>query len=368
MFAFHSRRRFTLSISSHFFLLSLASHLLFSPSFAQQAVEHRQVSLAKWGIGTGNFSGITPLGGDRYAVVSDKEPADGYFVLRIRQDSIMGNVEDVELEAFHGNPSPLLDEKGLSLRDCEDIAFFPAAGTLFISGEGDQRILEYDDTGRLTGRELAVPQIFSRDRIVGNYGFEALTYSPANHCFWTITESTLPADGPCASPQNSRVQNLLRLQAFGDDLQPLAQYAYRADMPKIVKYGSTYAMGGSAITPLPDGDLLVLERELNVLEAYFGSTVECKIFRISPNSSWQIDGGTQLSTLDPNKFVVKRLVANFTTKITPVRYNFANYEGMCLGRRLSDGRQTVLLINDSQAAVGRRVVHLKDYIKVLIVE
>ncbi len=349
--------------------LSFILYLLpITSSLAQQAVEHRQVSLGKWGIGTGNFSGITPLGDDRYAVVSDKEPADGYFVLRIRQDSIMGRVEDVELESYCGNPSPLLDEKGLSLRDCEDVAFFPTAGTLFICGEGDQRILEYDSLGHLTGRELAVPPIFSRAKIIGNYGFEALTYSPSNHCFWTITESTLPADGSCASPQNKRVQNLLRLQAFGDDFQPLAQYPYRMDMPKIVKYGSTYAMGVSAITALPDGDLLVLERELNVSEAYFASTAECKIFRISPSTSWQIDGNTQLSTLDPNKFLVKQLIANFTTKLTPVCYNFANYEGMCLGRRLADGRQTVLLINDSQAALGRRVIHLKDYIKVLIVE
>ena len=44
---------------------------------AQQAVDLGQVSLSKWKIGTGNYSGIAPMGDGRYAVVSDKEPADG---------------------------------------------------------------------------------------------------------------------------------------------------------------------------------------------------------------------------------------------------------------------------------------------------
>ncbi len=336
--------------------------------FAQQAVELRQEKLSQWGIGTGNFSGMTPMGGGRYAVVSDKEPADGFFVFRIEQDSVTGRVEHVSLEGFRANPVPKLNDKGQCLRDCEDIACFLSASSLFICGEGDQLILEYDTAGVPTGRRLEVPQLFSRDKIVGNYGFEALGYSPETHLFWTTTEATLPADGLCTSPKNIKVQNLLRLQSFDHDLKPLAQYAYRMDAAKVKKFGPTYVMGVSAITALPDGDLLVLEREVNVLEAHLGSTAECKIFRVSPGSGWQIDGNTKLSTLDPNKFLIKRLIANFTTKITPVKLNFANYEGMCLGRRLADGRQTVLLINDSQAGAGRRVLHLKDYIKVLVLD
>ena len=43
-------------------------------------------------IPAGNYSGIAWLGGDRYAVVSDKSADDGFFVFRIVTDSVNGNV------------------------------------------------------------------------------------------------------------------------------------------------------------------------------------------------------------------------------------------------------------------------------------
>ena len=63
---------------------------------------------------------------------------------------------------------------------------------------------------------------------------------------------------------------------------------------------------------------------------------------------------------------MKTLIAHFTTKFTPFNQSFANYEGMCLGAQLADGRQTLLLVNDSQSGYGKGPFHLKDYIKVLI--
>jgi hypothetical protein len=46
--------------------------------------------------------------------------------------------------------------------------------------------------------------------------------------------------------------------------------------------------------------------------------------------------------------------------------NLANYEGICLGPKLDDGRQTILLINDSQSRRGNALYRLKDYIKTII--
>ena len=39
-----------------------------------------QRSLSHWHITPANYSGITPLGGDRYAVVDDKSPTDGFHI------------------------------------------------------------------------------------------------------------------------------------------------------------------------------------------------------------------------------------------------------------------------------------------------
>ncbi|MBQ8278090.1 MAG: esterase-like activity of phytase family protein [Bacteroidaceae bacterium] len=333
---------------------------------AQEAVGLKQRPLSDWGIGPAQFSGIAPMGNARYALVSDKEATDGFFVFHIEQDSVSGEVTHVALEGFRGNPSPRLDAHGISLRDCEGVAFVPGTQTVFISGEGDQEILEYRLDGVPTGRGLHVPPVFSLRNIVPNYGFEALTFSPETGRFWTTSESMLPHDGKAAGPAAPGVQNLLRLQSFDIGLQPVAQYAYRMDRGKTDDFGRNYAYGVPAMTALPDGRLLVLERELDVSNGYLSSECVCKLFEVNPSEGWQIDSSTDLQGLDPNRFLIKRLLLVFKTSMTPFRHNFANYEGMCLGRTLADGRRTLLLVCDSQGGFGKGPVHLKDYIKVVI--
>lgn len=332
----------------------------------QQATALKQQSLSKWGIGSANYSGIAPIGGNRYAIVSDKEPADGFFIFRIDQNATTGEVESVYLESFKGNPSPRTGINGISARDCEGVAYRPSTQTVFISGEGDQEVLEYSLSGKPTGRRLNVPAIFSLKNIVPNFGFEALAYSPETRRFWTTTETTLPIDGPAAGPQHPGAQNLLRLQAFDDELNPVAQYAYRMDTGKKEDFGMIYVFGVPELTALPDGRLLVLEREIDISKGYLSSQVTVKLFLVDPKQGWQIDSATRLAQLDGNKFLIKKLLTTFTTKFTPFRKTFANYEGMCLGQRLADGRQTLLLVNDSQGGYGKGMFHLKDYVKVIV--
>lgn len=348
-------------------LLPLFALLVAAPSLAQTAKELRQVPLSRWGIGTAQYSGITALGNDRYAVVSDKEPSDGFFLFHIEQSPTTGEVTDVRLEGFRGNPAPRVDANGISVRDCEGVAYFPQAGTVFISGEGDQQILEYAMSGVPTGRALNVPAIFGSKNIAPNYGFEALCYDTIAHRFWTTTESMLPADGRAPSAANPTGRNLLRLQAFGDDLQPAAQYAYRMDAGRSEAFGRMYIYGVPCLAPLPDGRLLVLEREVNVTAGGLQSEVVCKLFVVNPAEGHQIDSATPLATLDANLFLVKQLLASWRTHVRPFNLTFANYEGMCLGRPLADGRCTLLLISDSQGGYGRGPFHLKDFLKVVLI-
>ena len=325
----------------------------------------RQRSMKRWGVTPANYSGITPLGNNRYALVSDKEKTDGFYIVQILQDPNSGKVTKVVPEGYFGNPSPTKTESGATMRDTEGIIYHPTANTVFISGEADQQILEYALNGVPTGRKLNIPQEFSTANIYHNLGFEALAYSASAHRFWTITEGPLRSDGTPNSPKQTAQPNLLRLQCFGEDLQPLAQYAYRMDYAKKPKQTGSHNHGVPALCALPDGRLLVLEREIRVSPNYFASHVECKIFMINPLESHQIDSYTKFDSLDPNHFMIKTLVANFKTRLTPVQYNLANYEGMCLGIRLNDGTQTLLLVNDSQAGFGKGPIKLKDYIKVV---
>ena len=82
----------------------------------------------------GNYSGITYLGSNRYALVSDKAEEDGFYVFRIDVDSLSGKILNVVNEGYRS--------AGLPNRDMEAIAWFPVAGTLFISGEKHNEIYE----------------------------------------------------------------------------------------------------------------------------------------------------------------------------------------------------------------------------------
>lgn len=320
-----------------------------------------QQNLALWGIKPANYSGITPLGNGRYAVVSDKESADGFYVWKISQDRESGRVLSVESEGFFANK---ID--ATSGRDCEGVVYFPKANSIFISGESDNRVIEYDMNGQRTGRELAVPDQFKR--VVGNQGLEALGFGGKGlgARFWTTTETTLPSDGPAAGPSAPGSENMLRIQSFKSNLKPAKQYAYKMDPGRIRDFGSPYVFGCPEVCALPNGRLIILEREANIPQLYIGADVICKLYSVKPKSSKRIYPGTVLSELKESDFMRKELVASWSTKLSLADVAWANYEGMCLGEKLADGRQTLLLISDSQGGYGKGPIHLQDFIKVIV--
>lgn len=320
-----------------------------------------QQNLAEWGIHAANYSGITPIGDGRYAVVSDKENADGFYIWKISQDAESGRVLSVENEGYFANK---IDPS--SGRDCEGIAWLPKTRTLFISGEGDNRVLEYDLRGQRTGRELAVPEQFSKT--AGNQGLEALGFGGKGlrARFWTTSETTLPSDGAAAGPNAPGVKNMLRIQSFRKNLKAAKQYAYRMDAGRSAEFGSPYVFGCPEVCALPDGHLLVLEREANIPNIYIGAEVICKLYLVNPRGSRRIKPSTVLSKLPDNGFMKKELVAEWTTRLSFANIAWANYEGMCLGGKLSDGRQTLLLVSDSQGGYGKGPVRLQDFIKVIV--
>lgn len=338
-------------------ILTFVSHLCFAQSKEVWSITLlKQQKLKKWAVPGANYSGIAWLGGDSYAVVSDKEYKDGFYMFGIALDANTGHVQNVERKEFRGKNVTSTDANGVSLRDAEGIAFDGADKKVYISGEGDQRIIEYSSNGAETGRELIVPPLFNVSSIYPNYGFEALTFSAKDNLLWTVTEHTLKADGSKSSWQNPQ-GCLLRLLSFGTDMQLKRQYTYMTDSPMAKKPGRNYAFGVPSLCALRDGSLLVLEREFHVASSYLGSFVRCKIYRVVPN----------LST-STTEVLHKELVADFTTKFNLIEQSLANYEGMCLGPQLADGSQTLLLISDSQNNAGNRFYRLKDYIKVIVIK
>lgn len=304
-------------------------------SFRLRAVEGGQFPVD---VPSGQYSGIAPLSNGSYAVVHDKAPGGGIWFFQIPLDSD-GNVLTVRSLKAPGT------QDGAAGKDAEGVAYAASSGTLFVSMESDQSIREFDLEGRPTGRSLVVPADLARDRITANKGFEALACREDR--IWTLTEGPVREDADWLS-----AGRILRLQRFSlGDLQPDDRCFYRMDAPTANSAGTlAYVHGVSALAALPDGRLLVLEREVYVPNGSFfqkltESFSRTKIYAVDPEN-------------DPAGVLAKAPVADFTCGAL----NLANFEGMCPGPALPDGTTPLLLVADSQDSMGGLT---QEYVKVL---
>lgn len=292
------------------------------------------------GVETGQYSGITWIGENRYAVVHDKLNGGGivFYEIALGDD---GSVRSVSMTVAPGTAS-----SATASQDNEGVAYVPETGTLFVSSEKNQKIREYDLDGNLTGRAMTIPADMAKACLQKNRGFESLTYNAVTGLFWTTTEDALKKE--------TSLERLLRLQSFGADLKPAARYFYRMDAPsksaEEAAAANTYVHGVPALAALDDGRLLVLEREVYVpnggaLDMLLNSFGKAKIYAVNPSE-------------DTAGVLRKSLLASFQTSAA----NLANFEGMCLGPTLPDGRRCLVLIPDSQ---GGKNGLTKEYVKVI---
>lgn len=312
-------------------------------------------------VAPGQYSGIAYLGGDRYAVVDDKLPGGGivFFELPLQED---GRVRARRVRRTVPEATATSEVTGL---DNEGIVY--ASGKLYVSAEGDQSIREYDLEGRPTGQAFAVPEDLGVTAIVKNGGFEALAYDTVADCFWTVTEMPLKADG-----KSSRLH---RLQRFEGTHRADGRFLYQMDSPRATEAEAASAMayvhGISALTVLDDGRLIVLEREVFVpggrpKDILAKAFMQMKLYVVNP------------AGVDSCIVLPKQLLYEFETHLSltaaGIEVALANYEGMCLGPCLHDGRRTLILLADSQAGVpslakklGRKQV-TREFVKVLLLE
>ena len=326
-------------------------------AYAQKIL--KQTNISKAGIQPGNYSGITYLGNNLYAIVDDKNNKTAFETFEIMLNPENGKIDKI---TSHNQNISVNQHSPTTQNDAEGITYCNTTKTIFICSESEQTIKEFTIEGKQTGRELSIPKLFSKENIQKNRGFEALTYSTYDSLFWTVTESELITD----KDNNQLNGQKLRIQSFGLDLQPKKQYAYLTDKPTSKRKGKEYAHGISSLLALEDGRLIVLEREIKVSNYYIGSYSKHKLFVISPTEQNECSLTESLKKISPDIFIQKKEICSFNTRLRIGKINFANYEGMCLGPKLNDGRQTIILINDSQSRKGNKYYRLKDYLKVII--
>ena len=342
-------------------------------------------------VAAGNYSGIAHLHDDIYAVVSDKSDSALYFNFRIQVNPKTGELEQVENLGFTERTDGTLNdgkpwqgqEKGF---DHEAIVKV-SDSTLVIASEGYCRLKEYPilpisaDAAKVGYQQNLWESRWPSSEFYPNYNFESLAFDSVRQYLWTIPESTLRKDGQPATPQNG-LANQLRLMRLDwgkmkenrnkeeyseqvsckKDSRYMTPYAYQMDQPSTHKKADIYVMGVSELCALPDGQLLVLEREAFIPKIKIGAFCKCKLYLINPLNSEEFSMKENFSSDTP--FLKKRLLAEWKTSLSLSKRSFANYEGMCLGPKLEDGSQVVILQSDSQ---DQYAGVLKDWFKTIVI-
>ena len=342
-------------------------------------------------VAAGNYSGIAHLHDDIYAVVSDKSDSALYFNFRIQVNPKTGELEQVENLGFTERTDGTLNdgkpwmapEKGF---DHEAIVKV-SDSTLVIASEGYCRLKEFSilptsaDAAKVGYQQNLWKSRWPSSDFYPNYNFESLAFDSVHQYLWTIPESTLRKDGQPATPQNG-LANRLRLMRLDwgkmkedsnkkeyseqvsskKDSRYMTTYAYQMDQPSTHKKADIYVMGVSELCVLPDGQLLVLEREAFIPKIKIGAFCKCKLYLINPLNSEEFSMKEKFSSDTP--FLKKRLLTEWKTGLSLSKRSFANYEGMCLGPKLEDGSQVIILLSDSQ---DQYAGVLKDWFKAIVI-
>ena len=347
-------------------------------------------------VAAGNYSGIAYLHDDIYAVVSDKSDSALYFNFRIQVNPKTGELEQVENLGFTERTDGTLNDGkpwlGLEKGFDHEAIVKVSDSTLVIASEGYCRLKEYPilptsaDAAKVDYQQNLWESRWPSADFYPNYNFESLAFDSVRQYLWTIPESTLRKDGQPATPQNG-LANQLRLmrldwgkikenrnkEAYCEqvnskkvnskkDSRYMVTYAYRMDQPSTHKKADIYVMGVSELCALPDGQLLVLEREAFIPKIKIGAFCKCKLYQINPLNFENFSMKENISSDTP--FLKKKLLTEWKTSLSLSKRSFANYEGMCLGPKLEDGSQVVILLSDSQ---DQYAGVLKDWFKTIVI-
>ena len=209
-------------------------------------------------------------------------------------------------------------------KDLEGCAYDPLTRNVWVSDEIDTSVRAFDpSTGRQVA-ELDVPEIY-RGNVRKYRSLESLAISPDGPRLYTANEENLKCDAT----------NVVRIQEFSrkgadDAFRPSRQFFYNVDPAGGRAFGKHVFSGVSSLVVLPDGALLVLEREFSVKTM---PSFRIRIYRIVPG-----EAGKTLVWEEPS--------------------TFSNYEGMCLGPDLPDGRRSLVLVSDGGAGALESVLVL----------
>ncbi len=283
------------------------------------------------------ISGVTWAGGSLYYAVDDND--DKLYPLTL---DINGAGELAKTNITIGTGVPV---QGAS--DMEGCAWDPASRLLWISDETGPTIRKIDPaTGEPLGL-VAVPAVHRQ--YYGNFSFEALTISGDGLTMWTANEEALKVDGEKSSKTEGSLVRLTRFsrKTVSDKWESAGQWAYLTQPvgsdPWVHNNDTKTRSGVAGMVALPDGRLLVLERNLwgdNGWDATFYTRIYL-VDGTSESGGKATDVSGMASLKDAEYEKVKK-TALFNKEV-----GWVNYEGICLGPRLDDGSLILVLVSDA---------------------
>jgi hypothetical protein len=311
------------------------------------------------GTTVGGLSSITyDARRNRYYALSDDpsqfEPARFYTVrLAVRDGRLTdGDVafkKVTTLLAPDGNPyaPQSLDPEGLALTKDR---------RLILTSEGfanrlvDPFVRRYSRKGAFLA-SLPVPQPFlpTVDHSSGvrqNLAFESAGVSPNGRFLFTGTENALVQDGPAATVANGSPARLMRYDLKRDRLD--RQWVYETDPvaePPVPP--DQFSVNGLVeLLPLNDEFVIAMERSFSVGAPGTGNTI--KLYKVAIAGATNVNGVDSLQGRDVRP-VRKTLLLDLDTLGIPLD----NVEGLTLGPRLRDGRQSLVLVSDNNFAANQ---------------
>ncbi len=246
----------------------------------------------------------------------------------------------------NGQPLPArsLDPEGLTLTPDD---------TLIVTSEGipptiPPFVREFD----LSGRQIAalpVPNAFlpASDGTSGvrfNLGFESAAIAPNGQFLFVGAENAVAQDGPAATLAAGSPTRLIRYRL--NDGRVDRQYVYPVDpvAEAPVPAGQFTVNGLVELLPLNNQFLLAMERSFSV-----GAGNTIRIYRLSLPGATDVQGVEDLDQLAGYRSAQKTLVLD----LDALGLTLDNIEGMTLGPRLPDGRQSLLLVSDNNFTEGQ---------------
>jgi len=237
-----------------------------------------------------------------------------------------------------------LDPEGLTLtRD----------DTLIVTSEGIPPAIapfvrEFDLSGQQL-RDLTVPGAFTptADGTRGvrfNLGFESAAVAPNGQFLFVGAENAIAQDGPPATLAGGSPARLLRYRL--DTGRVDRQYVYPTDAvaEAPVPAGQFTVNGLVELLPLNNQFMLAMERSFSV-----GAGNTIRIYRVALPGATDVNGVDDLDQLSHVTPAQKTLLLD----LDELGLTLDNIEGMTLGPRLPDGRQSLLLVSDNNFTTGQ---------------